>query len=162
MSEWLRPTQIAKIVFDVFVKDVPEEIERYSKSYGLGSWKVSELTVEDAEFRGQPVELSFLAAMLDLGPLNIELLQAHGTDSVVKWFEGKGDGSSWHPVAYYQKLEQAEEARHEFERRGAELVFSGRIAGSRYWVFDTERLLGCRFEIAGGDLSGIPFGASEG
>jgi hypothetical protein len=162
VNQWLKPTQIAKIVFDVFVSDVHEAIERYSKSYGLGAWKVSELTVKDAEFRGEPVELRLLAAMLDLGPLNIELLQADGTNSVVTWFEGKGDGSSWHPVAYYQKLEQAEEARQEFERRGAELVFSGRIAGSRYWVFDTERFLGCRFEIAGGDLSGISFGAAEG
>jgi hypothetical protein len=161
MSEWLTPTQIAKIVFDVFVKDVRSAIEWYSKTYGLGPWKVSELTVEEAEFRGQSVELGFPAGMLDLGPLNIELLEARGTESVVTWFEGTGDGSSWHPVAYYQKLEQAEEARDEFERRGAELVFSGRIAGSRYWVFDTERFLGCRFEIAGGELSGISFDAAE-
>ena len=118
MSEWLRPSRIAKIVFDVFVKDLHETIERYSTQHGIGPWKISELTVEDAEFRGEPVELGLLAAMFDLGPLNIELLQAHGTESVVSWFEGKGDGSSWHPVAYFQQLELAEEALRTFADRG--------------------------------------------
>jgi hypothetical protein len=161
VAQWLAPSQIAKIVFDVFVADLHEAVESYSSKHGLGPWKMSTLTVEEAEFRGQPVELGFLAAMLDLGPLNVELLQAHGSDTVVSWFERDGDGSSWHPVAYFQKLEQAEDALRKFVEVGIEPVFSGRIAGSRYWVFDTEELLGCRFEIAGGDLSGISFEAEE-
>ncbi len=156
-SEWLLPSQIGKLVFDVFVGDLEQAIARYSRDYGLGPWRVSELVVDAPEFRGEAVEFGLRAAMLDLGPVNVELLQARGDAPVVRWFEGKGDGSSWHPVVYFERLELAEAARRTFASHGIEPVFSGRIAGSSYWVYDTLPFLGCRFEIAGGDLAGISY-----
>ena len=157
MSGWLIPSQIGKLVFDVFVSDLEQAVEKYSHDYGLGPWRISDLVVDQPEFRGRPSEFGLRAAMLDLGSVYVELLQASGDPSVVQWFEGAGDGSSWHPVIYFEKLEMAEEARETFASHGIEPVFTARIAGSRYWVFDRLPILGCRFEIAGGDLAEISF-----
>jgi hypothetical protein len=155
MSSWLAPSNIAKVVLDVFVGDIDEAIATYAEVHRLSSWRTSDLTVEQAEFRGAPVELRLRAAMLDLGAVNIELLQATGSPEVVSWFVGNGDGASWHPVAYYESHQEAAAATDVLISSGVPCLFTGRIAGSQYWVFETGALPGGRFEIAGGDLSDI-------
>lgn len=164
MGEWLKPTRIAKIVIDMWVKDLDETIKRLADDYGLGPWKLSELKaplVYDLEFRGEPVDFDVLAAMTDVGPLAIEVLQIRGgSESVTKWFGEKFDGY-WHPVAYHETVEQAEEAKKKFDEIGIEVILSGRVAGSRFFMLDTEGILGRMFEIAGGNLSDVPFEAAE-
>ena len=155
MSSWLSPSNIAKVVLDVFVADVDEAVAAYAEVHRLSSWRTSDLTVEHAEFRGEPVELRLRAAMLDLGAVNIELLQATGSPEVVSWFMGNSDGTSWHPVAYYESHQDASAATDLLISSGVPCLFVGRIAGSQYWVFETAALPGGRFEIAGGDLSDI-------
>ena len=155
MNSWLAPSNIAKVVLDVFVADLDAAITSYAEMHRLPSWRTSDLTVEQAEFRGAPVDLRLRAAMLDLGAVNIELLQATGSPEVVSWFVGNGDGTSWHPVAYYQSHQDAEAATDVLVSSGVPCMFTGRIAGSQYWVFETGALPGGRFEIAGGDLSDI-------
>jgi hypothetical protein len=156
-ASWIVSNAITNLALDIFVRDLDSAVEERTKRYGLAPWKRSSLVVRDPVFRGQPTELSFDAAVFDLGPLTIELLEADGDPAVVEWFEGEGDGSSWFPAIYFEDLERAVAGKQQFTRFGFEPVFEGRIAGSTYWVYDTTDLLGCRFEIAGGDLSEISF-----
>src|SRR5262249_23934372 len=54
-------SQIGKLVFDVFVSDLEEAIERYTGVYGFGPWRTSELVLHEPEFRGEPVEFGLRA-----------------------------------------------------------------------------------------------------
>jgi hypothetical protein len=71
LNSWLAPSNIAKVVLDVFVADLDAAITSYAEMHRLPSWRTSDLTVEQAEFRGAPVDLRLRAAMLDLGAVNI-------------------------------------------------------------------------------------------
>jgi hypothetical protein len=158
MNEWLKSSTIAKVVTDHWVKDLHATMERFSNDYGLGPWKITELKaplVREVEFRGEPAEIDWLAAMTEVGPLAIELLQVRGgSEPVLQWAEGLEDGY-WHFVSYHETAEEAMAARKSFDQVGAPVLLSGLIAGSRFYMFDTEPLFGRMFEIAGGDLSAI-------
>jgi hypothetical protein len=107
------------------------------------------------EFRGRPGDIFWLAAMAEVGPLAIEVLEVRGgSDDVVRWAQELPDGY-WHFVSYHRELEDAEQARAAFDRIGAPVVLSGRVGGTKFFMFDTEPLFGRMFEIAGGDLSGV-------
>jgi hypothetical protein len=73
---------------------------------------------------------------------------------VLEWADGLEDGY-WHFVSYHETAEEATAARKSFEQVGAPVLLGGIIAGSRFYMFDTEPLFGRMFEIAGGDLSAI-------
>ncbi len=159
LTSWITSNAITNIALDIFVRDLDAAVESFRSRWGFSPWKRSSFRVRDATFRGEPSDLSFDAAIFDLGPLTIELLRAHGAPTVVDWLEGAGDGSSWHPALYFEDLGRAVAASEQFTRFGIEPVFEGRVAGSTYWVYDTTEMLGCRFEIAGGDLSEISYSA---
>src|SRR4051794_13521570 len=103
MTEWLKSTPIAKLVTDHWVKDLESTAERMSREYGLGPWKVTELkapVLTEAEFRGTPVDVDMLAAMCEVGPVAIELLEVRGGSApFVEWAAAIPDGH-WHPVSY--------------------------------------------------------------
>jgi hypothetical protein len=164
MEGWFKTTEISKFVVDVWVKDLHATAASYSERFGLGPWKFSELKapiLSDARFRGEPVEVDILAAMNEIGPLAIELLQIRGgSDSIMRWAEELPE-RSWHPVAYFSKLEDAEAAREEFEAKGFRSVLSGRVADSRFYMLDAYDLLGTMFEIAGGGLAALEWSTIE-
>ncbi len=160
MSNWLSTTPIAKIVTDHWVKDLDSAIDRYTRDYKLGPFKIAELKaplVYDVEFRGRPADIHWRAAMAEVGPLAIELLEVRGgSDDVVEWASAMEDGY-WHLVSYHLTVEDAEAAARRVAETSAELVLSGRVAGTRFFMFETKGLLGGMFEVAGGDLSAVSF-----
>ena len=86
MSEWLRSSNIAKVVTDHWVKDLEASVQAYSDEFKLGPWKFAELKapiVRDVLFRGEPAEIDLLAAMSEVGPLAVELLQVRGGSASV-------------------------------------------------------------------------------
>ena len=164
MEGWFKTTSISKFVIDVWVKDLHATAASYAERFGLGPWKYSELKapiLSDARFRGEPVEVDILAAMSEIGPLAIELLQVRsGTEAVMRWAEEMPD-ATWHPVAYFAKVEDAEAARAEFEEKGFTSVLSGRVADSTFYMLDAYPLLGTMFEIAGGGLSALDWSTAQ-
>ncbi len=165
MNDWLRTTTpIAKIVTDHWVKDLDSAIDRYTRDYKLGPFKIAELKaplVRDVEFRGRPADIHWRAAMAEVGPLAVELLEVRGgSDDVVEWASGLADGY-WHFVSYHLTVEEAETAARRVAETSAELVLSGRVGGTRFFMFETGGLFGRMFEIAGGDLSAVKFSDSR-
>ena len=158
MNDWLRSTNIAKIVTDHWVKDLHATAERFSRDYGLGPWKISELKpplTHGVKFRGDPVEIDILAAMTEVGPLAVELLQVRGgSDVFLQWADGLEDGY-WHFVSYHETLEQGEAARREFDQLGFDALLSGHVGDCQFCMYDADSLFGRMFEIAGGDLSAV-------
>lgn len=158
MNDWLGTTPIAKIVTDHWVKDLDSAIDRYTTDYKLGPFKIAELKaplVYDVEFRGRPADIHWRAAMAEVGPLAVELLEVRGgSDDVVEWASAMPDGY-WHLTSYHLTVEEAEAAAQRVAETSAELVLSGRVAGTRFFMFETGGLFGRMFEIAGGDLSAV-------
>ena len=156
--EWLVAKDSWRIDIDVWVKDLAAAIPFYTERFGLGPWKYTELkapVLRDARFKGEPVDVDLLAAISEVGPLGIELLEVRsGSESVMRWAAEMPDGY-WHPCAYHPTVEQADEAFAEFEKRGFAPVLSGRIAGSNFYMLDASDLLGRMVEVAGGPLSSI-------
>jgi hypothetical protein len=157
-DEWLVPRESWRIDIDVWVKDLAAAAVTYAERFGLGPWKYTELKapiVQDARFRGEPVDVDILAAISELGPLGVELLEVRsGSEPVMKWAEEMPDGY-WHPCAYHPTVEEADEAFAQFEKRGFVPVLSGRIAGSNFYMMDASDLIGRMVEVAGGPLSSI-------
>jgi hypothetical protein len=147
-----------RIDIDVWVKDIATAAAAFSERFGLGPWKYSRLRaplVRDVCFRGEPAVIDLVAAISDIGPLGIELLEVRGgSDAVRAWAAEMPDGD-WHPVAYHATVAEAEAAFAEFEKRGFAPVLSGWIAGSRFYMLDASALLGRMFEVAGGPLETI-------
>jgi hypothetical protein len=157
-GEWLGSSKIAKVVTDHWVKNLHATVDRFSADYGLGPWKIAELKaplVREVEFRGEPADIYWLAAMAEVGPLAVEVLEVRGgSDAVVRWAEELPDGY-WHFVSYHSELADAEDARKSLDALGIPVVLSGRVGGTKFFMFDTDQLFGRMFEIAGGDLSGV-------
>jgi hypothetical protein len=157
-AEWLGSSRIAKVVTDHWVKDLYATVDRYSADYALGPWKIAELKaplVRDVEFRGEPGHIEWLAAMTEVGPLAVEVLQViGGSQAVVDWADQLPD-RYWHFVSYHRELTDAEEAASSIRARGFPLVLNGRVGGTRFFMFETGTLFGRMFEVAGGDLSGV-------
>jgi hypothetical protein len=152
-----------RIDIDVWVKDIEASAASFSQRFGLGPWKYSRLRaplVRDVRFRGEPAEIDMVAAISDIGPLGIELLEVRGgSEDVMRWAGEMPDGY-WHPVAYHATVEQAEAAFAEFEQRGFAAELSGWIAGSKFYMLDASALLGRMFEVAGGPLATIEWTSS--
>jgi hypothetical protein len=161
-EEWLAP-RAWRIDVDIWVKDLEATAVAFSKRFGLGPWKYTELkapVVREARFRGRPADIDMLAAISEIGPLGVELIEVRGgSDDVVRWAEEMPDGY-WHPVAYHATAEQAEAAFAEFQKRGFEPILSGKIAGSSFYMLDATQLLGRMFEVAGGPLDSITWRAT--
>jgi Glyoxalase/Bleomycin resistance protein/Dioxygenase superfamily len=160
VNNWLGTTPIAKIVTDHWVKDLDSAIDRYTSDYKLGPFKIADLKaplVHDVEFRGRPADIHWRAAMAEVGPLAIELLEVRGgSDDVVEWASTMADGY-WHLTSYHRTVEEAEKAARRVAETNAELVLSGRVGGSRFFMFETGGLFGRMFEVAGGDLGAVSF-----
>ncbi|HEY1366706.1 MAG TPA: hypothetical protein VGF23_06325 [Gaiellaceae bacterium] len=156
--EWLASSRIAKVVTDHWVKDLEATVKDYSDKYGLGPWKVAELKaplVKDVQFRGEPGHIEFLAAMTEVGPLAVEVLQVvGGSDAVLRWADELPD-RYWHFVSYHRERDDALKAHSALLEHGFTLVLNGQIDGSLFFMFDRGDLFGRMFEVAGGDLSRV-------
>jgi hypothetical protein len=163
-TEWLGSSSIAKVVTDHWVKDLHATVRRFSADYNLGPWKISELRaplVRDVEFRGAPGHIEWLAAMTEVGPLAVEVLEVvGGSDAVLEWTDQLPDGY-WHFVSYHRELADAEEAQSNLRACGFPLVLSGRVGGTGFYMFETGKLFDRMFEVAGGDLSAVEWEGFE-
>jgi hypothetical protein len=165
-TEWLGSSRIAKLVTDHWVKDLHATVKRYSDAYGLGPWKIAELKaplVGDVAFRGEPGHhIEWLAAMTEVGPLAVEVLQVIGGSDAVREWAGQLDDGYWHFVSYHRELADAEEAQSKVRASGFPIVLNGRVGGTKFFMFETGDLFGRMFEVAGGDLSGVAWETFEG
>jgi len=161
-EQWLVARDSWSMDIDIWVKDLAATLPLLTERFRLGPWKFSELkapVVQDLLFRGEPAEIDMLAAVCEVGPVAIELLEVRdGSDAVLRWAEDLPDGY-WHPVAYHATVEGADAAVAEFTERGFAPVLSGRIAGSSFYMLDAAGLLGRMIEIAGGPLGTIEWAA---
>jgi hypothetical protein len=99
--------------------------------------------------------------MAEIGPLAIEVLQVKGgSDPVLEWAEQMQDGY-WHFVSYHRELADAEAEAQKLMDLNFEPVLSGRVGGTRFFMFDTHPIFGRMFEIAGGDLSGVEWRVTD-
>jgi hypothetical protein len=157
-AEWLGSSTIAKVVTDHWVKDLDSAVARFAGEFGIGPWKRAELKaplVRDVVFRGEPADIYWSAAMAEIGPLAIEVLEVRGgSGPVLEWADQMQDGS-WHFVSYHRERADAEREAQKLMDSNFVPVLSGIVGESRFFMFDFDPIFGRMFEIAGGDLGDV-------
>ncbi len=138
-------TKVIQIAF--VVRDLDAAVGTYSKVYGIGPWKISEIssnTVEDLYKHDSRTDFSYRVAMCDIGDLEWELVQPLDDGSIYSDFL-KEKGPGLHHVAF--ATDDYDKAGDAMRSGGKRVLSSGNWDGLRFAHFDTEDDLGFVLEL---------------
>jgi catechol 2,3-dioxygenase-like lactoylglutathione lyase family enzyme len=120
------------------VRDLDRAIELYSEKYGIGPWKISEIsskTVDDLYKHDNKTDFAYRVAMCDIGDLEWELVEPLDDRSIYSDFL-KENGPGLHHVAF--GVDDYDEAVDQLKGKGKAILSSGNWKGTRFVHFDTE------------------------
>jgi len=141
--EFVEITQVA-----VVVKDLKKTIEKYWEILGIGPWEIytfapPELT--EMTIRGKNVEYSMKIAETTIGNVILEVIEPLEGPSIYKEFlEEKGGGP--HHIACY-KVKDVKKTLRAFQKKGIEILQSGKFDEVEFYYLDTEEIFGVILEI---------------
>lgn len=138
-------TKVLQIAF--VVKNLDEAIKIYSEKYGIGPWKISEIssnTVDDLYKHDNKLDFSYRVAMCDIGNLEWELVEPLDDKSIYSDFL-KEKGPGFHHVAFEVKDYDAAETT--LKSSGIKILSSGNWQGTRFAHFETENDLDFVIEL---------------
>ena len=128
----------------IIVRDAEVTAKRYWDDAGVGPWyfyTINSSTSSEMLLRGKPVEHSFIAAIANVGEVELELIQPlHGESLYAEHLEQYGEGL--HHVEF--GVDDFDEAMAHFKQRDYKEIQSGRIfnAGT-YSYLNTDKGLAC-------------------
>jgi methylmalonyl-CoA/ethylmalonyl-CoA epimerase len=133
----------------IVVRDLDAAIERASRTFGSGPWRVftySGETLSERTYRGRPGSFAVRIALNAQTPM-IEFLQPLEGPSVYhEWLDTHGEGL--HHLAFW--VDSLDAAIDEMARAGFGLLQSGRGFGANgdggFAYFDTQAVLGVVYE----------------
>jgi methylmalonyl-CoA/ethylmalonyl-CoA epimerase len=136
------------------VRDLEKAVENYYRDFNIGPWffwdfKHPDFT--DLYFRGKYGErYEFRIALALAGNIQYELVQpTFGIGTHTEFLEKKGEGLH-HFKFYYKDIEKA---IYDFNKKGIEILQSGRYGDDIHVYLDTEDKYGIIFEIGNnGDI----------
>ena len=129
-------TKVIQIAF--VVRDLDEAIKIYSNIYGIGPWKISEIsskTVDDLYKYDDVTDFAYKVAMCDIGDLEWELVQPLDDKSIYSDFL-KEKGPGLHHIAFGVK--DYDHAVADLKTKGQKVLSSGDWKGIRFAHFATE------------------------
>jgi methylmalonyl-CoA/ethylmalonyl-CoA epimerase len=129
-------TKVIQLAF--VVKDLDEAIKIYADKYGIGPWKISEIsseTVDDLYKHDNVTDFAYKVAMCDIGDLEWELVQPLDDKSIYADFLKK-KGPGLHHVAFGVK--NYDQAVTNLKEKGQKVLSSGNWNGIRFAHFATE------------------------
>ncbi len=111
--------KLVPIHIGVIVKDIEKAMEYYTETFQVGPWNDFGQLNENAEYYGKKHVLSYRAASAPFGPINLELIQPTGGESVfMDALKEQGEGIH-HVCVQVDDIEKAEE---EWKALGFEIV----------------------------------------
>lgn len=144
----MNKTKYNKVLQVAFVvKNLAEAIEVYSERYGIGPWKVSEIsskTVTDIYKHDNITKFSYKIAMCDIGEIEWELVEPLDDKSIYSDFL-KEKGPGLHHFAF--DVKNYEDAVDELKAKGKKILSSGNWQGTKFTHFATEDDLGFVIEL---------------
>ena len=127
------------------VNDLHEGIDKWATTLGLGPFFVVENVQLDNLYRGVPVTLELSVAMVQAGPINIELIQQHNAvPSCYRDVYGEGEEGFHHVCMLVQDFDQ--EVRRYTDMDYA-LSLEAEMKAYRIAYVDTHDELGCLVEL---------------
>lgn len=127
----------------VVVRDIEQVMAHYTETYGLGPWRT--VTVDTvSQHRGQPRPLKMKLAFASLGPVQLELIQPLGEESIYSEFlKARGEGVQ-HLGFYFDSLE---ETVGKFQEAGIAVVQGRWTKEGGFAYMDTEGVGGVCLEL---------------
>lgn len=144
-SPTLGTTKLAQVA--VVVRDIEGAAARYAALLGI---EVPPIIVTEAgenvrvTYRGMPSNARAKLAFIDLGGVQLELIEPVGLESA--WAEGLDEkGERVHHLAFWTPdLSQSKAA---LEQHGAPMIQRGDMGEGQYAYFDGQELFGTYFEL---------------
>jgi hypothetical protein len=131
------------------VPDIKVAIDHWLQSTGTGPWFTFEkMTIDEAQYRGKPVELELSVAIAQAGDIQIELVQQR-TDGPSAYRDLVPAGKTgMHHMALYCNDYDADFAA--YTESGAAAAFTGKVFGNRVAYMDTSATVGYMVELIEG------------
>ncbi len=133
----------------IVVRDLQKSMQLYEELLGIGDWADMEITSDTFDsltYKGKPVEKAcFLAAMADVGPLQIELIQPVEGDLPYSDFL-KEHGEGLHHVGHIH-VADIDAAVRALEARGFPCIFKGSTPGTKFAYVDMSAAMGVIVEL---------------
>jgi len=137
----------ALVQIGIIVRDVKSAATHYAEVFGLPKPEIVQIAADafaHTVYRGQPSTAHAKAAFLDMGPVQLELIEPVGAPSTWEEFlRTRGEGI--HHIAV--RVERFEEAKALLAARGMPVVQSGGWDGGRYAYIDSVPQLGTILEL---------------
>ena len=133
------------------VDDLDAAVERWRSMTGVGPFFVGAhvgAMFTDTTHRGLPAEIDISAAIAQAGPVQIELIQQHGsTPSPYRDVFAEGESGLHHICTLVDDVDS--QSRH-YESLGYEIVLTSLVGGQTPVAYvDTRPLTGCMTELMG-------------
>ena len=151
MTETKKPVIKVNKLFQlgIVVRDLQKAMELYEDLLGIDDWAEMEILSEyfdSMESNGEPVEdACFLAAMADVGDLQLELIQhVKGNLPYGEFLEEHGEGL--HHVGHIHVPDVPATVKA-LEERGYPCIFSGSTPGTTFAYVDMTEVLGVIVEL---------------
>ncbi len=135
----------------VIVEDLDKAVEMYWQLLGIGPWHIytySKPFVKTMTYRGQPADYKMRLALADVGPVQIELIEVLGDETIYAEFV-KEHGYGLHHMGVL--VEDMEVAKNEAAAVGLTVIQDGGGYGldgdGGYAYLDTEDKLGTTLEL---------------
>ena len=129
------------------VEDIEKSIEDYSRRLGIGPWDLYTFSAPDlreARYKNQPIDHSFIVALVWNGTTQLELIQPlTGKNIYTDFLDRRGDGL--HHVKEW--VDDCQKELAEYRARGVEVIQSGKFDADEHYYLDTEPYLGFIYEI---------------
>lgn len=146
----------------IVVRDLAHAVSRYGALLGWKDWNFNAVDTHAGRgsrftFGGVPIESQAIIAWMDLGGIEIELIEPKDENSIyAEFLRDRGPG------LHHVMLATADYAASldDFKQKGYAVVVSGELQQTRFALFDTVADLGMLIELAdGGPL--VPDSASS-
>ena len=134
------------------VKDAEASAKRYWDDVGIGPWRfytIQPSTSSDMVLRGKPVEHSFIAAIANVGDVELELIQPLDGDSLYAEHLAQ-HGEGLHHLEF--GVDDFNETMSHLKEKGYSEIQSGRIFNvGKYNYLNTDKGLSCITEYGEAD-----------
>ena len=130
----------------MIVRDIEKTAEYLQSNFGIGPFTVIDATEVPCEFRGKPMKMNIRAGLAQVGPVEIELLQPMGGETI--WSEFlNANGEGLHHLGINLEDVDAEVAK--LKERGFKVLSQGysKLGQGNWYYLDTNKTGGLLLEL---------------
>ena len=136
------------------VTDVDETMKNYIETFGYGPWDVYDFKaplLRESMYRGKPATHEYIVAVTWVQGIQLELMQPVKGYSIYDEYLEQNKGGFHHVKIFFQDCEKAVA---DLQKKGFEVIQSGKIGQDEFYYMDTEKVFGVVWEL--GNVGQMP------